>query len=125
MKSTLALAVVVAVVLAPAAFATHAPPPNEKGLISHQTTCYGGPFGDYPGQQVWMTPLAMGSIFWINVDGVDLHYRVQSSTVTYFSDPTHPETYSYGQKIGLIDETITCYGSFADYSVVSRDVLIR
>lgn len=72
-----------------------------------------------------MTPLAMGSTSWLNLDRGDLHFRVQSATITYDADPEHPVTNDYGKKVGLIDTMITCYGSFPGYSVVSHDVLIR
>jgi hypothetical protein len=124
----LLVALAAAAIIASASQATNAPPPNEHGLVTHPTTCYGGAFAAYPGEPVLMAPLANGGTFWITVDGVDLHYRVQSATITYDDDPANPLTHTYGKKTGLIDEMITCYGHFADYggySVVSEDVLIH
>ena len=130
MKVMLLLAgVVAAAVIVSAGQATNAPPPNEHGLVTHPTNCYGGPFGDKPGVPVVMSPLANGGTFWITVNGVDLHYRVQAATITYDNDPASPQTYTYGKKTGLVDDQmITCYGHFdayGGYSVVSQDVLIR
>lgn len=127
MKRFAVAAAAAAALLVPVAQATNAPPPNEHGLITHQTTCYGAPLFSpgLPGDLVYMTPLAAGSTFWINVGGEDMHFRVQSATITYDADPEHPLSYSYGKETGLTDTTITCYGSFPDYSVVSHDVLIR